>query len=148
MTETATGTNRSAGVAYSQLLDEDTHPVTEALRRESPLEPGNLVVDASVYYSQAFHDLEVEKLWSRVWQLACHEDEIPNVGDYHRYDIAHLSFLIVRTGPGPSDIKAYRNACLHRSRLLREADGKGAKSLRCPFHGWNWSLDGSINEIP
>ena len=110
------------------------------------MEPGNLFVDASIYYSKAFHDLEVEKLWSRVWQLACHEDEIPNVGDYHRYDIAHLSFLIVRTGR--DEIKAYRNACLHRARLLRESHGKGAKSLRCPFHGWNWNLDGSLKEIP
>jgi len=148
MTETVTGRNRSAGIAYSQLLDDDTHPVTDALRAESPMDPGNLYVDASRYYSKAFHDLEVEKLWSRVWQLACHEDEIPNVGDYHRYDIAHLSFLIVRTGPGPEEIKAYRNACLHRARLLRDADGKGAKSLRCPFHGWNWNLDGTIKEIP
>lgn len=148
MTETVTGTNRSAGTPYAEFLEQDTHPVTEALRSQSPMEPGNLVVDASIYYSKAFHDLEVEKLWSRVWQLACHEDEIPNVGDYHRYDIARLSFLVVRTGPGPDDIKAYRNACLHRGRLLKERDGKGARSLRCPFHGWNWRLDGTLAELP
>jgi phenylpropionate dioxygenase-like ring-hydroxylating dioxygenase large terminal subunit len=148
MTETLTGTGRSAGVAYSELLEQDTHPVTEALRTESPMPPGNTIVPASIYYSKAFHDLEVEKLWSRVWQLACHEDEIPNVGDYHVYDIAHLSFLIVRTGEGATDIKAYRNACLHRGRLLRESHGRGAKNLRCPFHGWCWNLDGSLKEIP
>jgi phenylpropionate dioxygenase-like ring-hydroxylating dioxygenase large terminal subunit len=148
LTETLTGTDRSAGIAYSELLKQDTHPVSDALRAVSPMATGNTIVPASVYYSKEFHDLEVEKLWSRVWQHACHEDDIPDVGDYHVYDIAHLSFLIVRTGTGPDDIKAYRNACLHRGRMLRESNGRGAKNLRCAFHGWCWNLDGSMKEIP
>ena len=146
MTETTTGTDRSAGVAYSRLLDADTHPVRGVFRRESPMTPGNLRVPASVYHSRAFHDLEVERLWSRVWQLACLEDDIPHVGDHHVYDIASLSFLVVRTGP--EEFKAFRNACLHRGRLLRPNHGKGLHDLRCAFHGWCWNLDGSLKEIP
>jgi len=146
MTETLTGTDRSAGISFTELLDEDTHPVSEILRKESPLGPGNTRVPARAYYAREWHDLEVEKLWSRVWQLACLEEEIPEVGDYHVYDIAHLSFLVVRTGP--DEIKAYRNACLHRGRKLRTCEGRGAKNLRCAFHGWNWNLDGSLKEIP
>ncbi len=146
MTETVTGTDRSAGVSYTELLDRDSHPVSEVLRAESPLEPGNTRVPAQVYTSRAVHDLEVDRLWSRVWQLACHEDEVAGVGDYLVYDVADLSFLVVRTGP--DEIKAYRNACLHRGRQLRERDGIGAKNLRCAFHGWAWNLDGSMKEIP
>jgi phenylpropionate dioxygenase-like ring-hydroxylating dioxygenase large terminal subunit len=146
MTETITGTNRSAGISYTELLDQDTHPVSDVIRRESNMEPGNTRVPAKAYYSQEWHDLEVEKLWSKTWQMACLEDEIPEVGDYYVYDIAHLSFLVVRSAP--NEIKAYRNACLHRGRKLRECDGRGAKNLRCAFHGWSWKLDGSLKEIP
>lgn len=146
MTETVTGTDRSAGVSFRTLLDHDTHPVSDVLRVESPMPAGNTRVPASVYTSQAWHDLEVEKLWSRVWQLACLEEEIADVGDYHVYEIADLSFLVVRTAP--DEIKAYRNACLHRGRKLRETHGKGAKNLRCAFHGWCWNNDGSLKEIP
>ena len=60
--------------------------------------------------------------------------------------MANLSFLIVRTDV--DEIKCYRNACLHRARRLRDTHGKGAKNLRCLFHGWNWNLDGSLKEIP
>lgn len=148
MTETLTGTDRSAGVSYDELLDGDTRPVPDYLRAQSPMPPGNMRVPASVFYSREFHDLEVELLWKRVWQLACHEDELAEVGDHVVYDIAHLSFLLVRTGVGPDDIAAYRNACLHRGRKLREEDGKRAKNLRCAFHGWCWNLDGSLKEIP
>jgi phenylpropionate dioxygenase-like ring-hydroxylating dioxygenase large terminal subunit len=147
MTETITGSDRSAGISYTELLDGDSHPVDEILRRESRegLPEGNTRIPAWYYTSPEFHALEVEKLWSRVWQLACLEDEIPEVGDYHVYEIADLSFLIVRTEDG---IKAYRNACLHRGRLLRETHGKGARNIRCAFHGWAWNLDGSMKEIP
>lgn len=146
MTETLTGTDRSAGITFDELLDLDSHPVSDVLRAESVLPAGNTRVPASVYYSQQWHDLEVEKLWSRVWQLACLEEEIPNVGDYHVYDIATLSFLVIRTAP--DEIKAYRNACLHRGRKLREHSGYGSKNLRCAFHGWCWNNDGSLKEIP
>lgn len=146
MTETLTGGNRSNGVSYDELFDNDTRPVSEALRRVGALPPGNTKVSARVYYDPTYHKLEVERLWSKVWQLACLEEEIPEVGDYHVYDIAHLSFLIVRVAA--NEIKAYRNACLHRGRKLRENDGKGAKNLRCAFHGWCWELDGDIKEVP
>ncbi|MFM7536393.1 MAG: aromatic ring-hydroxylating oxygenase subunit alpha [Acidimicrobiales bacterium] len=146
MTETLTGTDRSAGISLAELLDADSRPVREVFRRESPMPPGNTRVPAGIYTSKAWHDLEVERLWSRVWQIACLEEELPAVGDYVVYDVAHLSFLVVRTAP--DEIKAFRNACLHRGRKLRTCDGKGAKNLRCPFHGWSWFLDGGLKEIP
>jgi nitrite reductase/ring-hydroxylating ferredoxin subunit len=146
MTETKTGSARSAGIDYQRLLDEDSHPVRDILRVDSPMEPGPTRVPAERYFSKDFHDLEVEKVWKRVWQMACHEDDIPDVGDYLVYDIAELSFLVVRSGP--DEFKVFHNACLHRGRLLREHDGKWARELRCPFHGWSWNLDGSLKEIP
>ena len=146
MTETITGTNRSAGVTYLDLLDQDSHPVRPILRADSPMEPGPTKVPVERYYSKEFHDLEVEKVWKRVWQMACHEDDIPEVGDYHVYDIAHMSFLIVRTGE--DEFKAFWNACLHRGRQLKEKSGKKAHAFRCPFHGWAWHLDGTIMQIP
>jgi len=146
MTETLTGTDRSAGINYLKLLEEDSHPVRDILRVESPMPPGPTTVPVERYYSQEFHDIEVEKLWKKVWQMACHEDDIPDEGDYVVYDIAHLSFLIVRSGP--DEFKAFHNACPHRGRLLRDERGKWAGELRCAFHGWSWRLNGELKEIP
>jgi phenylpropionate dioxygenase-like ring-hydroxylating dioxygenase large terminal subunit len=144
--ETKTGTNRSAGVTYQALLNEDSHPVPDIMRVESPLPPGPTIVPADRYFSKAFHDLEVEKVWKRVWQMACHEDDIPEVGDYIIYEIAHLSFLVVRTAA--TEFQAYHNACLHRGRMLKAHGGKRAREFRCSFHGWAWNLDGSLKEVP
>ena len=60
-------------------------------------QPGVRKVPTERYYSQKWHDLEVERLWKRVWQMACHVDDIPEIGDYIVYDVAHLSWIVVRT---------------------------------------------------
>jgi phenylpropionate dioxygenase-like ring-hydroxylating dioxygenase large terminal subunit len=136
---------RSPGVTYQQLLDEDTHPVPRVLRLQSPMDFGNEDIPNERYTSRAWFDREVEFLWKRVWQYTCREEEIPEPGDYYKYDIAGMSFLVVRTESGA--IKAYPNACLHRGRQLKEYDGH-ASELRCAFHGFCWGLDGKLKDIP
>jgi len=48
------------------------------------------------YTSPAFAELEFERLWSRVWQVACREEEIAEVGDFCEYLIGDQSILVVR----------------------------------------------------
>ena len=66
-------------------------------------------------------------------------------GDYYVYEIAHLSYLVVRQSDGT--VAAHQNVCLHRGRLLKDASGKGEKEFRCSYHGWAWNLDGSLKHI-
>ncbi|MDG2112427.1 MAG: aromatic ring-hydroxylating dioxygenase subunit alpha, partial [Actinomycetota bacterium] len=129
-----------------EYLDADSHPVRDILRVDSPMAPGPTLVPVERYRSREFHDLEVEKVWRRAWQMACHEDDISDVGDHIVYDVDDLSFLLVRSAP--DEIQAYWNACLHRGKLLRAHEGKWATDLRCSFHGWCWNLDGTAKEIP
>ena len=146
MVETVTGSNRSAGTPYREILDADTHPVRDVLYAESPLEPGPTKVPAEVYFSREIHEQEIENIWKKTWQLACHEDEMREIGDYVVYDIASLSFLVVKVAE--DSFKAYYNVCLHRGRQLCDRDGKKAHNFRCSFHGWAWNLDGSLLEVP
>ena len=135
---------RSPGITYQQLLDTDTHPVPDVLRLEHPRYLGSADIDASRYTSRAWHEAEVEHLWRRVWQYVCRADEIPEVGDYQIYEIVRDSYLVIRTEQG---IRAYVNACLHRGRRLKDHDGR-CSELRCPFHGFAWTLDGALQDIP
>ena len=34
------------------------------------------------YFDRAFFELENEKLWPHVWQMACRLEEIPGPGDF------------------------------------------------------------------
>jgi phenylpropionate dioxygenase-like ring-hydroxylating dioxygenase large terminal subunit len=96
------------------------------------------------YVSREFAELERERLWPRVWQMACRVEELDRVGSFVTYDILDDSIIVIRTSE--SEIRAYNNACLHRGRRLTEGCGRKAQ-LMCRFHGWRWNLDGSCAEV-
>ena len=131
--------------AYIDLLDNDSRDVPDVYRWTNPLPGVALTVPVERYTSQAFHDLEVEKVWTKVWQMACRVEDILEPGQYVKYDIAQMSVLVVRQSDG--SIKAHRNVCLHRGRTLKEQDGR-ADSFACPFHGITWNLDGTLKHMP
>ncbi len=140
-----TANPRSPGITFQQLLDTDNFPVPDVLRLESPRFLGSVDVPKTRYTSAEWHDREVEHLWKKVWQFACREEQIPDVGSFVLYEIADMSFIVTRVGP--NEIKAYYNACLHRGRALKDQDGR-CSEFRCPFHGWTWALDGDLRFIP
>lgn len=134
---------RSAGLSYQELIARDAVPPPKVLTLESPFHSDLLSVPISRYTTQEYHDLEMQRLWPRVWQMACREEEIPKVGDYVIYEIGHYSILVVRTSDG---IKAHHNVCRHRGRRLCDHDGHVA-SFICPFHGFSWNIDGSCRSV-
>ena len=92
------------------------------------------------YYDQAFFDLEREKLWPHVWQMACRLEEIPEVGDYVEYRLFDKSVIVVRSKTG---VKAFHNACRHRGvQLVSERGNCKTRGFICPFHGWRWNSEG------
>lgn len=131
--------------AYIDLLDHDSRPVPDVYRWTNPLPGVALTVPVERYTSREFHDLEMEKVWTKVWQMACRVEDILEPGQFVKYDIGGISVLVVRQRDG--SIKAHRNVCLHRGRTLKEADGI-ADSFQCPFHGITWDLDGSLKHMP
>lgn len=137
--------SRSPGPTWQDVLDADERPVPNFLRTEAPYLNGFDDIPKTRYLSRGWHDLEKERLWSRVWQFACREEHLPDVGSYIVYDIADQSYLVTRVGP--SEIKAYPNSCLHRGRLLKTYDGR-CSEFRCPYHGFAWHLDGQLKHIP
>jgi phenylpropionate dioxygenase-like ring-hydroxylating dioxygenase large terminal subunit len=136
---------RSPGLSYQDLLDADSRPVPDVLRWQSSASFGQDDKPVDRYIAREIHDLEKERLWTKVWQMACRESELAEVGDTQVYDITDISILLVRTSP--TEIKAFYNACLHRGRQLRDQPGP-VTDLRCPFHGYAWNLDGSLKHVP
>jgi len=97
------------------------------------------------YFDPEFYALERERLWSRVWQMACRLEEIPNPGDYSVYDIFDQSIIITRVDA--HTVKAYHNACRHRGVQLVQDRGSAPDGFTCPFHGWQWKTDGKCKFV-
>jgi phenylpropionate dioxygenase-like ring-hydroxylating dioxygenase large terminal subunit len=116
-------------------------PFTE----ESFVDLGSEDLAKERYFSREFHELEVDRMWKRVWQMACRVEDIPDPGDTVVYDLADLSVGVVRVDR--DTIKAFYNSCLHRGTALF-AGAERVEEIRCPFHGMCWRLDGTLAQMP
>ena len=98
------------------------------------------------YTSAAFAALEGERMWPRVWQIACTIDHVSEPGDVFEYRCGRLSVLVVRGDDG--QLRAFQNTCRHRGNAICEGSQQGLDELRCPFHKWTWDLAGNLREVP
>ncbi|MEZ5263513.1 MAG: Rieske 2Fe-2S domain-containing protein [Acidimicrobiales bacterium] len=113
------------------MLDGDAVQPPRSLRVQRYDWPGDTRIDLDRYTSPHFARLEAERLWPKVWQLACRLEHLPEVGSFITYEVADVGLIVVRTDE--HTIKAFHNSCLHRGTTLAEGEGK-VGVLRCPFH--------------
>jgi len=99
-------------------------------------------IPASRYTSRDWEDLESERLWTRVWQIACTEDCVPEPGDYWEYEIGPLSMFVLRDEEGV--LRAFKNVCPHRGTSLIRGSGCGLSEVQCPYHHWRYDLKGHL----
>ncbi|MBU3017497.1 Rieske 2Fe-2S domain-containing protein [Paraglaciecola agarilytica] len=96
------------------------------------------------YRSKERLESELKILQSRSI-VFCPSSAIAKKGDYIARDVARVPLIVVRGLDGVA--RAFRNACRHRGVQL--ADGHGCtRALVCPYHGWAYSLDGGLRNIP
>jgi phenylpropionate dioxygenase-like ring-hydroxylating dioxygenase large terminal subunit len=98
------------------------------------------------YYDAAFFALEAERLWPRVWQMACRLEEVPEPHDFVEYEFLDQSVVVVRTAD--MGVRAFQNACRHRGVRVAEGRGTCENGFVCPFHGWCYGPDGSNTYVP
>jgi phenylpropionate dioxygenase-like ring-hydroxylating dioxygenase large terminal subunit len=118
--------------------------------RKAPyIDYGTAPPDPKRYYSHEEAELEWEHVWMKTWAFAGLLQDIPNVGDYLRYNLGKESFIVVRTGPNNDDVKAFYNVCPHRgNRIVHDDFGHVTNGcFTCDFHGWKYNLDGTNREI-
>ena len=132
---------------FQEIMHSGAGPYNEILEQTSNPPQSREDIPFRRYTSQEFFDLEMQKVWRKVWQYVCREDEVAEVGDYLVYDIGRHSIVVTRATDG--SLKAYHNSCLHRGTKLKPSGSSGwSPQLQCPYHGWTWSLEGALREVP
>ena len=123
-------------------------PPPELLERSVRDDLGAARIGKDCFLSRDHHRLEVERMWKRVWQMACRERDVARPGDHATYEIADQSIVIVRGADGT--LRAFHNVCLHRGTRLVEGRGSVGEQgvLRCTFHAWSWDTDGTLAHVP
>jgi choline monooxygenase len=101
---------------------------------------------ARYYADPAMVAVDRQLIFDRGWQLLAHVCQLQNAGDHVVSDFAGLPVITVRGADG--QIRVFHNVCRHRAGPLAQCDGLAAKSLRCRYHGWTYTLEGTLRSAP
>ena len=98
------------------------------------------------YYSRDWMEQERTRLWAKVWNWAAREEDVPEPGDFVTFSIGKESFIITRGDD--NRVRAFFNVCPHRgNRLVTGEEGSLPGGFTCPFHSWQFNLDGSNAKV-
>lgn len=118
------------------------HPFNDRAPR---IENGTGRPDPNRYHGADYKDAEWNRMWTQTWLLAGPTSDLRDDGDFVRFDIADESFIVVRQEDG--SLKAHYNVCPHRGSQLILSDFGSIGNFTCPFHSWQFALDGTNTKV-
>jgi choline monooxygenase len=91
-------------------------------------------------------ELEQKTVLSYSWQVVGRTTQLCDPGNYLTCEIAGEPIIVVR---GNDDIlRSFFNVCRHHAAaVMTESEGK-TQTLRCPYHGWTYNLEGALVLTP
>jgi len=104
------------------------------------------------YLSDEHFVAERNAIFHAEWFCAGRLEGLESKGDFRLVDIAGESILLVCDDDGA--VGAFHNVCRHRgSELVPSIDvveqaGRFKASIRCPYHSWNYRLNGELHSTP
>ncbi len=80
------------------------------------------------------------------WIALLFDHQLPDPGDQMPVEAAGLPLVAVRDRAG--DVRVFHNVCRHRASLVVPTPVRGQPTMRSPYHGWAYGLDGTLRATP
>jgi choline monooxygenase len=103
-------------------------------------------IPAPWYLDPEIERMEQQSVFAGNWQAIGRTDQVVHPGDYLTGEVAGERIVAVRGADG--HLRAFFNVCRHHAAAVATAACGHAQSFRCPYHGWNYGLDGSLKGMP
>ena len=111
-------------------------------RSREPLDRARMLPGAA-YTDPDVLDWERAELFAGGWVVAIHLGALAEPGAQVGVALGDASAVLVRGDDGT--IRAFANTCRHRGHeLLAVGESACRASIRCPYHGWAYDLDGRL----
>jgi choline monooxygenase len=126
-------------------MSQRLREIIQSYNVNAPLEEAS-TIPSSWYVNPEVAKLERQTVFSRSWQVAARLDQLQDPGSYVTCTIAGEPIVVVR---GEDNIpRAFFNVCRHHAAAVMTAESGQATQLRCPYHGWTYSLEGDLKAAP
>lgn len=126
-------------------MDASLKEIIESYDARAPLAEA-WTIPAAWYTDARVHELERRTLFSRAWHFACRAEQTAEVGSYATIEIAGEPIAVVRGSD--KRLRAFFNVCRHHAAAVLTEEEGAANALRCPYHGWTYSLEGELKGAP
>jgi choline monooxygenase len=91
-------------------------------------------------------ELERRMVFSRSWQVVGRAEQVHKPGQYVTWELAGEPLLVVRGAD--QVLRGFFNVCRHHAAAVMTAAEGETRNLRCPYHGWTYSLEGELLGTP
>ena len=98
------------------------------------------------YVDERMAELERQTVFSKTWQVLGRAEQVANRGQFVTGVVAGEPIVAVRGQDGA--LRAFYNVCRHHAAKVVTEPCGSASLLHCPYHGWNYGLDGSLKGMP
>ena len=100
---------------------------------------------AELYTSPEVLAFERDVLYTKEWLCVGRAERIPEPGDWFTVTICDEPIIVAHDKTG--EVRAMSAVCQHRA--MQVCDGQGNSStFKCPYHHWNYALDGRLLGAP
>ncbi|MFN3231060.1 MAG: aromatic ring-hydroxylating oxygenase subunit alpha [Alphaproteobacteria bacterium] len=107
---------------------------------------GTATITAERFTSPDYMHREWEKLWPRCWLFAGVTQDVSEPGDYFVFDLGPESIIVSCAEDGT--VAANYNSCQHRGARIAVNERGAVDAFVCPYHGWQYELDGTLKHVP
>ena len=103
-------------------------------------------IPAPWYVDSRIAELERQTVFSKTWQMVGRVDQVEKPGQFVTATVAGEPIVVVRGSDGV--LRGFFNVCRHHAAAVVTEPCGQASILHCPYHGWNYGLDGSLKGMP
>ena len=103
-------------------------------------------IPAPWYVDARIAELETKTVFSRTWQMVGRVEQVEKPGQFVTAAVAGEPIVVVRGNDGV--LRGFFNVCRHHAAAVVTEPCGQAQLLHCPYHGWNYGLDGSLKGMP
>jgi len=126
-------------------MNDSVLRIINSYNPDAPLEAAS-TIPSSWYTDPCIFEFEAQTVFSRSWQFAARVDQLTGAGSYATTEIAGEPIVVVRGSD--EKLRGFFNVCRHHAAaVMTEPEGR-AHHLRCPYHGWTYSLEGELKGMP
>lgn len=128
------------------MLTRTNPTLSDGVQIADVVRPATREVQMRALSDPEIYELEMDRVFGKIWVFLGHESEIPKAGDFMVRDMGSDSVIVSRDKE--LQVHVMLNVCPHRGMRISTADCGNTQIHKCIYHGWAFRPGGEFIGSP